>query len=546
MPETRERPILQFDGVSLAYGERAVAHDVSFSVGEGRTLGIVGESGSGKTTLLQAAFGPQGRGLRLTGGRVLYAGQSVWEMGARSLRDLRGPGLACVFQDSASSFCPVRRIGAQMWESVRAHEKVSRRACDDRLQEVLGSLGFSDPAAVLRAYPHELSGGMAQRVGIACALMLRPRVLLADEPTSALDAASQAQVVAALRQARDEYGCAIVLVTHDFSLVESLCDEAVVLHEGRVVEQAPTAGLLARPQADCTRALVAAARPRIAVSPESIPQTPEPHAGAAALSMPQADAKTAGSVPSSATRVPAAAGTPLVDVSHLSFSNGRGKSAKPILRDFSLRIAPGEVVGLVGKSGCGKSTLARLIAGLAVPAEGSIALAPQAARPKRGPHKVQLVFQDARSSFDPRKTLGFSVAEGLRNAGATAAEAASRVSVLFERVGLAPELAARFPHEVSGGQCQRAAIARALAAEPALLIADEATSALDVTVQAQVVDLLRALNADLGMAVLFITHDLALAQALCTRLVAMPKLPCGPVTPAGPRATAWGTCRTPA
>ncbi len=255
-----DQPILQFDGVSLAYGQDVVIRDVSFSVGQGRMVGVVGESGSGKTTLLQGAFGPQGDGLRLAGGRVLYAGKSVWEMGTRGLRDLRGPGLSCVFQDSASSFCPVRRIGAQVWEAVCGHERISRRVCDERLRGLLGSLGLPDPDAIMRAYPHELSGGMAQRVGIACALMLHPRVLLADEPTSALDASCQAQVIDALRQARDEHGCAIVLVTHNFALVEALCDEAIVLHGGRVVEHGPAHELLAHPQDAYTRTLVAAVR----------------------------------------------------------------------------------------------------------------------------------------------------------------------------------------------------------------------------------------------------------------------------------------------
>jgi ABC-type dipeptide/oligopeptide/nickel transport system ATPase subunit len=211
----------------------------------------------------------------------------------------------------------------------------------------------------------------------------------------------------------------------------------------------------------------------------------------------------------------------LVSVRNLCLAYGSGKAAKQVLSDLSLDILPGEVLGLVGESGCGKSTLARCIAGLLPPTSGSIELALSAQAPARGPHKVQMVFQDPRASFDPRKTLGASVTEGLRNSGAPKAQAFARAQELFARCDLPPELLDRHPHQVSGGQCQRAAIARALAATPALLIADEATSALDVTVQAQVVDLLRSLNAELGMAVLFITHDIALSQGLCTRLAVM-------------------------
>ncbi len=256
------RALLEFCDLSVACGQATVLGGVSFSVRPGRVVGLVGESGSGKTTLLKAAMGMLDDGMRVTGGRVLYDGCDLASMGACELQALHGPEMAMVFQDSAASFCPVRRIGPQVWEAVRAHSRMTRRDCDALFCETLASLGMDVSERILRAYPHELSGGMAQRAGIACALMLHPRLLLADEPTSALDAGVQAQVIDALRCAHDRLGCAILLVTHNFGLVSALCDEAVVLHDGRVAEQGAARDLLERPCDPCTQALVAAA-PRL-------------------------------------------------------------------------------------------------------------------------------------------------------------------------------------------------------------------------------------------------------------------------------------------
>ena len=259
---TSSGEVLSFDGLSVACGGVRILEDVGFSVGPGRVVGLVGESGSGKTTLLKAAMGLLDDGMRVSAGRVLYQGEDVGSMPAARLRGLRGKEMATVFQDSAASFCPVRRVGVQVWEAVRAHVVMSRRECDALFCDTLAGLGIREPARVARSYPHELSGGMAQRVGIAVALMLKPRLLLADEPTSALDVTTQAQVVDALREAHNRLGCAILLVTHNFRLVEALCDEAVVLRRGRVVEQGPVREVLSCPASDYTRSLVAAA-PRL-------------------------------------------------------------------------------------------------------------------------------------------------------------------------------------------------------------------------------------------------------------------------------------------
>ena len=254
--------VLAYDGVCVACGDRMVVEGASFSVGAGRIVGLVGESGSGKTTLLKAAMGLLDEGMRVQTGRVLYQGEDVASMSASRLRELRGKEMATVFQDSAATFCPVRRLNVQVWEAVRPHVHMSRQECEALFCQTLESLGIHEPAKVAHAYPHELSGGMAQRVGIAVALMLKPRLLLADEPTSALDVTTQAQVVDVLRDVHARLGCAILLVTHNFRLVEALCDDVVVLRQGRVVEQGPVARVLADPADAYTRALVAAA-PRL-------------------------------------------------------------------------------------------------------------------------------------------------------------------------------------------------------------------------------------------------------------------------------------------
>ena len=259
---TSSGEVLSFDGLSVACGGAQILQDASFSVRPSHIVGLVGESGSGKTTLLKAAMGLLDDGMRVSAGRVLYQGEDVGSMPAARLRELRGKEMAAVFQDSAASFCPVRRVGVQVWEAVRAHVAMSRRECDALLCDTLVDLGIHEPARVARSYPHELSGGMAQRVGIAAALMLKPQLLLADEPTSALDVTTQVQVVDVLREAHNRLGCAILLVTHNFRLVEALCDEAVVLRRGRVVEQGPVREVLSCPASDYTRSLVAAA-PRL-------------------------------------------------------------------------------------------------------------------------------------------------------------------------------------------------------------------------------------------------------------------------------------------
>ena len=262
MTSGHEGALLAYDGVGIAYGDRAVVEDASFSVGAGRIVGLVGESGSGKTTLLKAAMGLLDDGMRVQSGRVLYQGEDVTRMSAARLRELRGKEMATVFQDSAATFCPVRRLDVQVWEAVRTHVRMGRQECEALFCGTLESLGIHEPTKVAHAYPHELSGGMAQRVGIAVALMLKPKLLLADEPTSALDVTTQAQVVDVLRDVRTRLGCAILLVTHNFRLVEALCDDVVVLRQGRVVEQGPVARVLADPADAYTRALVAAA-PRL-------------------------------------------------------------------------------------------------------------------------------------------------------------------------------------------------------------------------------------------------------------------------------------------
>lgn len=510
--------VLTYAHVDIAYGGRTAVRDVSFELPAGRILGIVGESGSGKSTIVRAAMGLLGRGGRVSAGEIVCDGTDVLAASPRELRAMRGVRAGMVFQDCLAALTPTRRIGDQVHEAMAAHGAIERAESDARACELLARLNLDDPARVLASYPFELSGGMGQRVGVAMALLLEPSVLLLDEPTSALDVCSQKRLIAELLDIRARQGCAMAVVTHNIGVVRALADEVLVLRDGEVAEQGPTCDVLRDPKTAYTRRLIEAVPRLEGRSASKVASASDARPCAAR------DDGRAGSQEAACGRGPV-----VLDVRDLrkAFSR-RGLPDTIAVDGIDFQVHAGECVGLVGESGSGKSTAAGMVMRMVEASGGQVLLGRCDVLSLRGRgirelyRDVQMVFQNPTGSFDPRRTLGEGIAEGARNLrGASRADAAVRAAALLERCGLPAHLADRHAREVSGGQCQRAAIARALAVGPRLLVLDEATSALDATAQKQVLELLGDLRRETGMAMLFICHDIALTQAVCDTVLVM-------------------------
>ncbi len=560
---------------------------VSLHLAPGETLALVGESGSGKSLTATAVMGllpPEARPFAVT---VAFVGRDLFGMAERERRALRGDRIAMIFQDPMSSLNPVMRVGEQVVEAIRAHRPVSAKAARAEALALFRRVGIADPEARLDAFAHELSGGMRQRAMIAIALANRPQLIIADEPTTALDVTVQAQIVELLAELQRETGAALVFITHNLGLVAEIADRVAVMYAGQVVEQGPVAEVFTSPRHPYTAALIAAV-PEPGRDPVGIPGVvPQPHAwpsgcrfaprcrfaaeacgvpvglvetGSRAVRCVRADTlgALAPPAPRAAEREAVAGasnvGAPLVVARSLTktfhragfFRQGPGVQA---VAGVDLTVHRGEALGVVGESGSGKSTIGRLLLGLIPPTSGTVqfegrdltTLAPTAWRAER--RHMQIVFQDPFGSLDPRRRVGAQIEDGLRLHGlCPPAERAAKVRGLLERVGLDPAYASRFPHEFSGGQRQRIGIARALAVEPRFLVADEPVSALDVSIQAQIVELLSDLRRDLGLALLFISHDLPVVRQLCDRVVV---LYLGRVMEVGPAATVLDQPRHP-
>ncbi|GII99992.1 peptide/nickel transport system ATP-binding protein [Sediminihabitans luteus] len=484
---------------------------VDLTVRPGEVLAVVGESGSGKTVTAKTILGllPENataRGAVVLANKAGTAEHDVVSLSASQLRRVRGTDVAMVFQEPSAALNPVYTVGWQIAEGLRAHGKVSKAEGRRRAIEILGRVGIPDPDERVDHYPHQFSGGQKQRIIIAMALVLDPGLIVADEPTTALDVTVQAEILDLLRRVRDEFGTAIVLITHNMGVVADLADTVAVMYQGKVVEQAPVGELFAAPQDDYTRRLLG-----------SVPRIGEARARTAE----RAAARPAGWA--EAEPVVAARG---LEITYPGRFRTPGFRA---VQGVDLTIRPGEVLGLVGESGSGKSTIGRAIAGLTKVTGGSLqvlgtemhGVRPRELRPVRP--RIGFVFQDPASSFNPLLTIADCVAEPLvvhgraRDVGA----ARARVDELLEAVQLPRAYGDRFPHELSGGQRQRVSLARALALDPELLVADEPTSALDVSVQARVLDLFAELQAELGFACLFISHDLAVVDLLADRIAVL-------------------------
>jgi len=522
--------ILRWEGLSVRYaGAHAGApatqavRDLSFELAAGECLAIVGESGSGKTQSMLAPFG-LAAGAELSG-RAWFEGVDLVSASEPQRNALRGTRVGFVFQDPLTSLAPHLRIGEQLTEGIRYHCRADRATADRHACHLLELVQLTEPQQRLRQYPHELSGGMRQRIVIAMALACEPCLLVADEPTTALDATVQAEILSLLRRLQQERGMALVFISHDLGAVARVADRVLVLNKGVSVENGPAAQVLRWPVHSYTRDLARAARS------ESGPPVASSELGAEAS---PAIVCESVSVSFKAPR--------------LSWWRGRPRPTTDAVKEVSFKLARGRALGIVGESGSGKSTLLRAAVGLQA-FRGSVfwggrSLGSPSRLPLERRLDVQMVFQDALASLDPSKPVGTSVALAVRqrHPSLDRAQAQARVDALLQACGLDPELGLRHPTQLSGGQNQRAAIARALGTEPVVLACDEAVSALDMTVRNQVLDLLGRLRCEMGLAVLFVTHDIGVVKRLCDDVVVMHR---GRVVEAGMTRQVLGDPRDP-
>jgi peptide/nickel transport system ATP-binding protein len=508
--------VLSIQDLSVALpagGDRAHAvQAVSLQIEAGRTLCVVGESGSGKSVMATTVMGLLDKALKPVAGQIVLKGESLLDASPARLRELRGQTLGMVFQEPMTALNPVMTCGDQVDELLTTHTRWSVEQRRAEILRVFERVRLPEPERMLRSYPHQLSGGQRQRIVIAMAVILKPALLICDEPTTALDVTTQKEILRLIADLQREQGSAVLFITHDMGVVAEIADQVLVMNQGHVVESASRDDVLCRPRAEYTRQLLSAV-------PAMTPPPPRPMATGAVQLTGQDVGKTY------VTRDWLGRSRPTVALEHAE-----------------LALRAGETVGIVGESGSGKSTFARCLIRLIDPTQGRIhwgdaevANLPESQlRPLR--HRVQVVFQDPNRSLNPRRTVGQSLIEGAMNFGQSRQEAEALAADLMQQVRLPVEALKRYPSQFSGGQRQRLAIARALACKPQVLVADEAVSALDVSVQAQILKLLREVQDRLGLGLLFITHDLRVAAQLCDRVLVMHQ---GHIVEQGPTAQVY-------
>jgi peptide/nickel transport system ATP-binding protein len=483
---------------------------ISFQVASGETLCVVGESGSGKSVTSLTVMGLLQKGTLVpTAGSVKLVGEELLTASENRLRQLRATTMAMIFQEPMTALNPVVPVGRQIDEVLRAHTSLDARARRKRILDMMEQVRLPQVERIFASYPHRLSGGQRQRIMIAMALVLEPKLLIADEPTTALDVTTQKQILTLIRDLQRDHGTAVLFITHDMGVVAEIADRVAVMRQGRLVETGALDAILRNPTMDYTRNLLSAV-------PSLVPRAPRPETQEPVV----LEANELGKV-----------------YRERSFL-GKPREVKAA-DDVTLTLRKGRTLGIVGESGSGKSTVARCIVRLIDPTSGGIRLVgreiSELSRRLLQPHRqrIQMIFQDPYRSLNPRITTGDSIAEGPINYGVPREQALARARELLELVGLPADAVSRYPHQFSGGQRQRIAIARALALDPAVLVADEAVSALDVSVQAQVLELLDEIQKRLGIALLFITHDLRVAAQICDDVAVMQN---GRVVEQGPAA----------
>ncbi len=568
-------PLLHVDDISVAiHGRNGVVQALSnaeLTVAPGEVVALVGESGGGKSMLARTVIRSLPRGSKVTG-RVVLDGREVMSMTPSELRDHRGGGAALCFQNPRRALAPLRTVGRQLTDRLQAHQGLNRDDSEAAALQLLRDVGLRDPLKRLHAYPHELSGGMAQRVMVAAALACRPKVLIADEPTTGLDVTLTREVLQLFRNIADESGRGVLLVSHDLASVASASDRIVVLYAGSVVETGPTRDVLDNPRHPYTRTLLRSVPDldgrKVVVTPGAMPILHEVPQGCpfaercelvddtcrrsrprlesvagvdgdrtvacfhpAAPDAPDPRPIGIGPVQHGST-VPthnAPSAEYVVDVrdAHVTYPGRIGAPGHHALRGVTFQVARGETLGIVGESGCGKSTLARMVMGLIAPSAGTVRVADyDVGDLRRGDRSgfrstIQMVFQDPVGSLSPRRTVQQAIAEPMTAAGIPDAERVRRSRELMHRVGLDEVMLTRRPHELSGGQAQRVSVARALSVDPRVVVFDEPTSALDVTVQAQILELVEEIAEGGDRAFVFISHDLATVRTMCDRVAVL-------------------------
>ena len=543
-----DRNVLEVQGLTVRFdtSERSVVavKDLGFHVRAGEVLAIVGESGSGKSvTSLSVMRLIEHGGGTIASGKISFTRRNGGKLDLAKaadsvMRTIRGGEISMIFQEPMTSLNPVFSVGTQVAEAVMLHQGLSHAEAEAEALRMLELVRIPEAKQILKRYPHQLSGGMRQRVMIAMALSCKPSLLIADEPTTALDVTIQAQILQLIRQLQEEMGMAVIFITHDMGVVAEVADRVLVMYHGEAVEEGTCEQIFHNPRHPYTQSLLAAV-PRLG----SMRGTDEP-APFPLLRITDPEAEQLGTADMDETPVdmpePVASAPSVSDGPVLSVDNlitrfdvetgfwGKVKRRVHAVEQVSFNLYPGETLGLVGESGCGKSTIGRSLIGLETPRSGSIVFNGQELTQVSGSQlqklrrNIQYVFQDPYAALDPRLTVGFSIMEPLLiHKVCSRQEAERRVGELLERVDLDPAMAVRYPHEFSGGQRQRVCIARALAMNPEIIIADESVSALDVSVRAQIINLLLALQKEFRIAFLFISHDMAVIERVCHRVAVM-------------------------